>query len=69
MTVRCVLGKLLHMNTIYAILLLLAVVCFALAAYFTRPGNATHDRHPLMFVAIGLALFAAPFMIQQFDKL
>lgn len=56
------------MNTLYAILLLLAVVSFVLAAYFTRPGRPS-AADPLMFMAIGLALFAAPFMIQQFDRL
>lgn len=57
------------MVTLYFILVLLAVVAFVAAAFLARPQNTTPAPSPLLFVALGLALWAFVPLLQFGQRL
>lgn len=57
------------MTLLYFILTLLAVICFAAAAFLARPRNTTPAPSPVLFLGLGLALWAAVPLLQLGQRL
>lgn len=57
------------MTLLYFILVLLAIVCFVAAAFLSRPRNTTPAPSPVLFVALGLALWAFVPLLQFGQRL